>query len=43
MIAHVTPAEFPLLLVLLTLGVGIGIGLGAAWAYRALAGRRADR
>ena len=32
MIAHVTPAEFPLLLVMVALGVGIGIG----WALRAL-------
>ena len=39
MIAHVTPAEFPLLLVSLALGVGIGIG----WALRSLARRGGER
>jgi hypothetical protein len=42
-IAHVTPSEFPVLLVILSVGVGVGIGIGAAWALRALRGRRSGR
>jgi hypothetical protein len=42
-IAHVTPSEFPLLLVCVAAGVGIGVGLGLAWAWRALGRSRGAR
>jgi hypothetical protein len=33
-LAHVTPAEFPLLVALLSLGLGVGIGVGVSLALR---------
>jgi hypothetical protein len=39
MLAHITPHEFPLLLVLVSAAIGVGIGVGATLALRRLLGR----